>query len=294
LVDGHFRVSDRGFLAECHLQITERVEGFEERGNKRLYQDLRQNNPNLTPKTRDFRTTGVVIQIREDWFSGNKRLLADVLHALLLREFSISSADVDFAATNISLVRDGQRHAATDVIAIFDSTHGSLRLSEPLYTKLDLILERLQKAVSMTPKENDLIPEELVDALRLWYASLGPDSADSFASLATLEVPGGVWIQVFKRGSIVAKRDQQNVLRDIEIIEPEMVTIDGPPRLFYRYVVNGGSALVSSDVVEAVGDSWSMQYWNPDKGEFKDIAEELVVPQDRPISLEDSVTPTES
>jgi DEAD/DEAH box helicase domain-containing protein len=41
LVDGHFRTGNKGFLAECNLQITERVEGFEERGEKKLYQDLR-------------------------------------------------------------------------------------------------------------------------------------------------------------------------------------------------------------------------------------------------------------
>ena len=45
IVAGHFRQGARGFLAECHLQINERVEGFRQGGQRRLYKDLRQLNP---------------------------------------------------------------------------------------------------------------------------------------------------------------------------------------------------------------------------------------------------------
>jgi hypothetical protein len=107
--------------------------------------------------------------------------------------------------------------------------------------------------------------------------------------------PSDGWLQVFGPGSIVAKKDTQNVLRDIEIIAPELVTIDGPSKLFYRYRVNrSGSALVSAENVERVGDLWSMSYWNPTTGEYKDAVDDLIVPAERPISLEDSVTTTET
>lgn len=83
-------------------------------------------------------------------------------------------------------------------------------------------------------------------------------------------------------------------MRDIEIIGVELVTIDGPPRLFYRYKTkNNASALVSADSVEAVGDIWSMSYWHPASGEYKEAVDDLVVPLDRPVSLEDSKSPTE-
>jgi hypothetical protein len=267
-----------------------------ERGEKKLYRDLRQANPNLTPKTRDFRTTGVAIQITEGWFSKNKRAVAEALHSLLLREFSISAADVDYASSNISLVRDGQRHSATDVIVIYDATHGSLRLSESLYTKLDLLISRLRRAVDMIPKETDLVSEDLVEKLEHWHDSLGPDSVDGFLGLvAGKESVSDGWLQVFAPGSVVAKKDMQNVLRDIEIIAPELVTIDGPPKLFYRYRVNSrGSALTSAESIEAVGDLWSVTYWNPATGEYKDAVDDLVTPSERPISLEDSLTATET
>jgi DEAD/DEAH box helicase domain-containing protein len=129
LVDGRFRVGEHGFLAECQLQIPERVEGYQQARERKLYKDLRQTDPNMTPKTRDFRTTGVVLRISSPWIAKiDKRRVAEALHGILIREFSISPADVDFAATNVSLIKNGQRQAALDVIVIYDATHGSLRL----------------------------------------------------------------------------------------------------------------------------------------------------------------------
>jgi hypothetical protein len=214
----------------------------------------------------------------------------------LLREFSISGADVDFASSNISLVRDGQRHSATDVVAIYDATYGSLRLSEPLYTKLDLLIARLRRAVDLTPKEMDLLSEDLVAKLENWHEGLGPDSVDGYLGLVGARgTPAEGWMQVFSPGSIVARRDIKNVLRDIEISAPEIVTIEGPPKLFYRYrVERSGSALVSGDNVEPVGDLWSMSYWSPTTGEYKDAVDDLVIPAERPVSLEDSMTTTET
>ena len=61
ILGGNIRRGSGGFLAECHLQINERVEGYVEGGIRRMYADLREAKPWMTPKTRDFRTTGVVI-----------------------------------------------------------------------------------------------------------------------------------------------------------------------------------------------------------------------------------------
>ena len=61
VVDHHFRKNADGYLAECDMQITEKVEGYEEGGEFRSYADLREQNPNMRPKTRQFRTTGVLL-----------------------------------------------------------------------------------------------------------------------------------------------------------------------------------------------------------------------------------------
>lgn len=62
IVAGHYRASDHGFLAECQLQITERVEGYKERGQQKLYRDLRQSDPQKRQRCG--------ISVPPGWFSG--------------------------------------------------------------------------------------------------------------------------------------------------------------------------------------------------------------------------------
>jgi hypothetical protein len=47
------------------------------------------------------------------------------------------------------------------------------------------------------------------------------------------------------------------------------------------------------DVDEAVSDHWTMSFWNPTTGEYKETVDDLVIPKDRPVSSEDSAGPTE-
>ena len=51
IVEGRFRKGEAGCLAECQLQITERVEGFVDRGERKLYRDLQADDPNMRAKT---------------------------------------------------------------------------------------------------------------------------------------------------------------------------------------------------------------------------------------------------
>ena len=300
IVDGRYRQNDTGYLAECQLQITERVEGFVDRGERKLYRDLQAEDPNMRPKTRDFRTTGVVLRISEEWFTkkGTKESLAVALRELLLREFSISPSDVEGAATNISIIRGNRKEAVVDAIVLYDATHGSLRLSEPAYTCLDILLGRLKTAVNTTPDGVELVASETMAALLNWAGQLNPESADDIAEVlrgAGGEIPGG-WLQVYRPGSIVGKRDAQGVLSDIELIEPEIADFDGSARLFYRYkLTGGGKALVSSETVEATGDDWSFVLWTPRTSEYLESVDELVEREmDRPVNLSDSLNSSET
>jgi len=253
----------------------------------------------MRAKTRDFRTTGVVLRVAEPWFmeKGVKEQIADVLRTLLMREYSISPSDVDSCATNIAAVKDGQRNAMVDAIVIYDATHGSLRLTEPAYTRLDHILNRLAAAISMTPEEADLLPAQVVEALTKWFRALGPDGGDIAEFLhkeAAQGKPG--WLQVYKPGSIVCRRGAHGVLQDIEILEPEIISGEGPPKLYYRYRLGStGKAMVPADAIEATGDEWSLVYWNPETAEYLDAIDDLVAREiDRPVGLEDSLSGTET
>jgi hypothetical protein len=215
------------------------------------------------------------------------------------RQYSISPADVDCAATNIAAVRDGQRSAMVDAIVIYDATHGSLRLSEPAYTNLGSLIERLKTAVSMTPEKEDLLPPEVLKALEAWFRKLEPEADDLAELLRTADSDQGRpgWLQVYAPGSMVCRRNVQGLLTDIEIVEPELTTVDeGPFKLFYRYKSRAGvRALTPADQVQPAGDQWSYKYWNPETGEYAEEVDDLVVRSiDRPISLSDSIAGSET
>lgn len=266
IVAGHFRQGPQGFLAECHLQINERVEGFRQGGHRKLYKDLRQMKPGMTPKTRDFRTTGVVMRIGEAWFrkSGVKQRVAHSLRDLMLREYSISPQDVDAAATNISVIRDGQRVAVSDAVVLFDATHGTLRLTEPAYLRLSDLLVLLARSVRMTPPDDDLVSAEVVAGLEAWLAHLGSESAMP----RVVSDNGDGWIQVYEVGSIVSRRDNHGVLHDIEVEGHEFIVFEDELQLFYRYKTGQPmTAMTSAASVEAVGDEWTMVYLNRETGE---------------------------
>ena len=281
IVAGHYRVGERGFLAECQLQITERVEGYEERGQKKQYRDLRQENPAMTTKMRDFRTTGVVLRVGEEWFKspGVKQQLADALRSLIFREYSIAPQDVDVVATNIALVQGGQRLAVTDAIVVFDATYGSLRLTEPVFTDLSDLLDRFARAADLVGEQEEApIPDEVLDRLRAWLRALPPLSIpNEYAA----EIPEDGWLRVLKPGSRVARRDSKNLLTDIEIIEPLLMSIieDKPATLHYRYhpahapLGRAVTLFTPETAIERVGDEWSETLWNPTTREFRDDEE---------------------
>ena len=277
IVAGRFRKGERGFLAECHLQVNERVEGFREGGERKLYKDLRQEKPWMTPKTRDFRTTGVVMRIDEDWFRrpGVKQQMADLLRDLMLREYSISGQDVDAAATNISMIRDGQREVVSDALVLFDSTHGTLRLTEPAYLSLDDLLAQLERSISMTPPDDDRVSPEVVAALRTWLDHLGNEDV-GLPVVDGLD-DGDVWVQVYDVGSIVARRDNQGMLRDIEVVGHEFRVFDDKVQLFYLYETGKPmKAMASAESIQAVGDEWTMVYLNRDTNERREFLDEEV------------------
>jgi DEAD/DEAH box helicase domain-containing protein len=277
VVEGHLQSSSQGVLAECQLQITERVEGYRQGDERFLYKELRQTKRGMTPKTRDFRTTGVVLRVQDSWFAekGVKETVADALRDLILSEYSISPNDVGSAATNVSEIRNGRRQRLTDTVVLFDSTHGSLRLTEPAYTEFDHLLQRLSRSVEMTAPNEHLLSLNTIQHLREWFSRLDTRSASDIAGLGTLDeaVPEG-WVHVFEAGSLVAYRDSKDVLRDITITGRQLMQTGDGFQLVYTYQGDGFIASIPADRVEAVGENWDMVYWNPKTDECRESFDE--------------------
>lgn len=278
IVEGRYRCGEQGVLAECHVQVNERVEGYRERGESKLYKDLRQQNPGMTPKMRDFRTTGVFMRIDQDWFRqrGIKQRVAEGLRDLMLREYSISPQDVAAAATNISIIRNGQREAVSDALVLFDATHGTLRLTEPAYTSLEDLLGRLEQSIQMTPQDDEHITLEIVEGLRAWLEHLGKEEGAEPELVNFEDVEG--WVSVYDVGSNVARRDNQGVLHDMEVVGHEFMVFEDKLQLFYIY--NTGKsmkAMTSEESIHAIGDEWTMVYLNRETGEKRESLDDETI-----------------
>ena len=159
----------------------------------------------------------------------------------------------------------------SDAIVIYDATYGSLRLTEPVFNELGTLISRLERSSELSSDEDGLVPEQIASALRDWFEDLESADPNSFLDLmgdGVEHMTDGLLL-VLSPGSIVAKRDVQGILHDIEIVSPEIVSLNGPPRLCYRYKVDApGIGLTPADTVELVGGEYDHRKWNPMTSEY--------------------------
>ena len=268
LLENRILQGENGFLAECKMQITERVEGFVDRRSDRFhsYQELQQRNPNMRARMRDFRTSGVVLCINHQWFKEPlvKRTFADRLRDVFVREYSVSPQDIGSAASKISVrTRDGGGIQGGFVV-VFDEIYGSLRLTERLYLKFEHVLERMSTAAA-AETDNDGLDPLVVERI-----------LEEFSTFTALGISGDMEVegdapagyeQVFTVGSRVCYRPpNQMTMVDVEIIQPTlmdgnlMYQVGVPPRPGHPPVLRwiAESALEHS----AEADAWKYAWWN--------------------------------
>ena len=202
VVEQRIKRSPTGVVAEVHLQVNQSVEGFKMGKTMHLYKDLRAENPNMSRKQRDFRTTGVIVKIEEPWFSGLKQDQASVresvangLLGLICRDRSISPQDVDAAHTNIALLTEAGPKRLTDAIILYDSVYGGLRLTENLFVEIGRYVEQLGRAADLAG-EDAIVAESTTEKLTKWVSTLGEGTAGGQTAAS---VPDG-WFQVYPPG----------------------------------------------------------------------------------------------
>lgn len=269
--DDHLLRSDSGLLAECQMQITERVDGYiDGAGREQKYQELRQRNPNLRPRTRNFRTSGVVLCINRPWFRDNlaRRAVSDSLREIFVREYSVLPQDVGSSATKVSLRGVDGFGPPGCCVVVFDEIYGSLRLTERLYLDFRLILDRLSVAA-----------ESGMDSLQAAeFASLVGRIRDEFSGFvdgigsATLEAAPAGHVQVFAKGSLVAARERGQMAEDVEIIQPTLMN----GQLFYQVKTppqTGKPPMrrwISASSIEPSAGQWNYAWWNQATEEYED------------------------
>ena len=276
IISGRFKKGDKGLLAEAQVQVNESVEGYSIGNTQHPYSQS--TNPNMRRKQRDFRTTGVMVKIEEDWFSDPsvRKEVAEGLRDLLARERSVAPQDIDSAHTNIALATDaGLRKPITDVVVIYDRVYGGLRLTENLFDEFNRYIERMSLGAELSQGEG-IVSCETSDNLRRWVQDLS-DSEDFVYSQPAIEPPAdGNWLLVFKPGSIVGVFSKGE-LQDREILEPRYIESPLEPGkmvLYYSYqdrANRGGTSFTPADSMQAAGHDWEWVWWNPDTKEYRDL-----------------------
>lgn len=264
LIDGHLRRSDYGFLAECNMLITERVDGyFDAKGEFLSYQELQQRNPNMKTRMRNFRTTGIVLCIKRDWFKNTtvKRTVSDRLREVFTHEYSVSPQDVGSASSNIT-VRDADGEVwRGGCIAIFDETYGSLRLTERLYLDFDHLIERLSTALQLENEDDDIVSK-----VHLIREEVSGFSSAIPSILKGNDVHHRGYEMVFTQGSRVCYREQGSIATDVEIIQPTIM--NGVLMYQVKAITPPGQSTVlrwvpaSGVEPSADADAWEYAWWN--------------------------------
>jgi DEAD/DEAH box helicase domain-containing protein len=278
IVENRIHRCATGLVAEVHLQVNESVEGYTIGSTSYLYKDLRAENPNMSRKQRDFRTTGVIIRIDEPWFAGTqgpnphiREQVAKGLLGLISRDRSIAPQDVDATHSNIALITESGPRRLTDAIVIYDSVYGGLRLTEDLFVEFARYVDQLGKAAGLAGVDA-IVPATTAAQLQTWSETLGAGDVDSTGGAP----PPDGWYQIYRPGSVVSVLHNGNFV-ERELLQPKLADPfgTGTPSLFYSYRVTAGAGFVPHDQVQPTGHDWSWVYWNPETDEYQELEQAL-------------------
>ena len=183
--------SDAGFVTEVELQVNERVRGFtEQRGSAQpsVHEYGPGSSFNQKPISRPFKTTGVC------WAFPEKLDRSEVANEALMRTFAIMGG-IHERDLGVALFHANEGPFSPQPVkgaVVFDSTNGSLRLTERLAAEFESVVEH-------AAKQEGLSPEMVVhmNLLRGLVSGLVRTS-----STPTVDISGaeGDWIRVIDRG----------------------------------------------------------------------------------------------
>ncbi len=278
ILGGHLIRGENGFLGECQMQITEKVEGYVDgrTGAYLSYQSLQGKNPNMRARSRNFRTSGIVLCIETEWFKeiSLRRAFADRLREVILREYSIAPQDIGSAASNIAVRSQDGGGLRSGCIAIYDETYGSLRLTERVYLEFKQLVARLAAAVVQDPREG----EEGLESLIRRVSDEVCGFCDSTDNSQPLVLPPAGYMQVFTPGSRVCYQEAGQIATEVEVIQPTIMS--GELMYQVRLPRKPGQEPVkmwtSASRLEpsAIADAWDYANWNAETEEYEEPEED--------------------
>ena len=275
--EDHLMISESGILAECSMQITERVEGYIDvgTGEYHSYRSLQERNSNMRARSRNFRTTGVVLCIKQNWFrsSSLKATFADRLRGVFAREYSVSMRDLGSASSRISVRNIDAENLRGTCVAVYDEIYGSLRLTERLYLEFSHILDRLAAAVSAETEDEEDLPA-FVARIQKEVEEFRNRGVEDW----TGDEPPKGCEYVFTPGSRVCYLQTGQIATDVEIVQPAL--IDGELRYQVKVTQRPGQSparrWIKASFLEPPADADAFGYalWNRETQEYEETQDD--------------------
>ena len=150
LIEGNLRRLPQGIIAEVRCDVDWSVEGYQVNGRTFLYSsDVR---PEMTRKHHEYDTTGVLLMVNQDWFTGpnqaeTRKTIAFALRQHLCYRTATPANDVEFIWQNVGIDNGSSVTALEDAVLIYDAIPGGLRLSSDIYNSIDHFSMVLSKSV---------------------------------------------------------------------------------------------------------------------------------------------------
>jgi DEAD/DEAH box helicase domain-containing protein len=266
-------------MAEILLKVADSVVGYRCGSAVHLYRDLKDKNWRLRRRMREFATTGVVLQIQQPWFTGSsehavqtRKRVSEAIAAVLSRDHGIAPSEIRTAHSSIAVYTPSGPRAVQDAIVIFDNVVGGLRLTSPVFSKFENILDRLKRASSIAGTDA-ILSDVLVERLRDWFESLSDNDSVSGVNRGDPPPdtgPPGMFM-VYAPGSLVGVRVRGS-FQERRLLAPKIACIGDNDVLGYQYECEGASGWLPHDYVEPVGHDWRHVFWSPASNEIREVA----------------------
>ena len=285
IIGGRIKRRNRGELAHLNITVTESVEGYQEiNGGMREYRKLVKANPNMTRKQRHLPTTGVLLSIREPWFSGDagagwmaRTRLAQALRRHLSYRRSIAAAQIGIIADKIFLKTEMGYAMSDNSILLYDRVHGGLGLTEDLWANLPEYAQAIHSGAQWNAGKNARLrgrPDQKdTMALCRWLEPINDDPTAP-APPPTTE---NAW-RILRPGAKAETHDPRTG-------QQAEVTIMGPQwrnGVYYlAQTPDGRNLTVHEHALESPPAQTDWGLWEPDNGWTGDIPADLVYATER-------------
>ena len=262
LIDGNMRILPHGMIAEVKCLINHSVEGYDLNDQTMLYG--KSDDKNMTRKHYEHLTTGVILTIDEDWFSGygqsdTRKEIASALRQHLCYRNATPVGDVAYMWQNIGLDTGESVTALENAILIYDDIPGGLRLSRDIYDSPD----HYGRVLSISVIAEDSVDASLVSPFdannfQHWLNSADPLALPGTTAPAPPQQP---LLRILQANSRVAGHDGRTYT-----IDSYRVTLHpaGDPTVLYqcRDDDDNISNLMENDLT-TLGQAWNWEIYDP-------------------------------